>query len=195
VPEERAAAAGHHHVTELASLRISPQGHPRASPDEQGPIRNRASSAGQERCASKVSSDCPDDVVEAGRVGRVLAHLIVPAAFVPLDPVLEPVAEGCWVKSARPCLSFEERPDLIQVDVHVLGESPEVVQVAVLDALDDAAQLLRADLFKGVDVERDRAGQVWPDSLDSPLFDGVDEFVRSDIEFDLPGFPAPSGPT
>lgn len=68
----------------------------------------------EERCTAKMPAHNARDLVEARRVGEVLAHLVVPAPLVALDPVLEPVAERVGFEPFGSRLSLEERTDLCE---------------------------------------------------------------------------------
>ena len=107
---------------------------------------------------SQLAADNADDVVEAGWVGEVLAHLGAPPLAVAFNAVLEALGESAGVEVLGPSFACEERSDLGERQCGVLGESEQVVEVPALDALDDAAELLGADLLDRVDGKRKRIG-------------------------------------
>jgi hypothetical protein len=50
-------------------------------------------------------------------------------------------------------ITLKERSDLRKVDAQVLHKAKDVVEIATLHALNDAADLLRCDLGCRIDVE------------------------------------------
>jgi len=69
-------------------------------------------------------------------------------------------------------LEASDSTDLAQVDRQVLRQPYQVVQVAALDSLDDAAQLFGGDFSQGIDVEWGGLWQVVPETgADRTLLD------------------------
>lgn len=132
-----------------------------------------------------MATDDAHDVVKAGRVGQVLAHLGAPSLAVAFYAVFEPRGEGAGVDVLGPSFALEERSDLGDRQGGVLGEPEQVVEVAALHALDETAQLLGPDLLDGVDGEGNGTGEVWPDPEDGPFLDGLDVLVGGEVELDL----------
>ena len=131
-----------------------------------------------------MATDDADDVVKAGRVGQVPAHLGAPSLAVAFYGS-EPRGEGAGVDVLGPSFALEERSDLGDRQGGVLGEPEQVVEVAALHTLDETAQLLGPDLLDGVDGEGNGTGEVWPDPEDGPFLDGLDVLVGGEVELDL----------
>ena len=102
----------------------------------------------------------PDDVLQPGRVGEVLTHLAVPALLVALDPVLESLGENRRIEFFDPHLALEQPADVAEVDLQVRRQPHQVIEVAALDPLDDAAELLSGNLVQRVHVKRDGVREV-----------------------------------
>ena len=96
-----------------------------------------------------------NDVVETRRICNMLWHLLLPPKLVSIEAVLESLLERRRIDSLRFRLAFEERANLCEIHSYILHEPEDVVDVTALDALDDAAQLLRGDLLDWIDVECD----------------------------------------
>jgi len=92
------------------------------------------------------------------RGGReVLAHLGAPPLAVAFNAVLEALGESAGVEVLGPSFACEERSTSAS-DSAASSVSRTVVEVPALDALDDAAELLGADLLDRVDGKRKRIG-------------------------------------
>lgn len=85
----------------------------------------------------------------------MLGHLGAPPFGIARDAILEPLGEGIRIETLRPSLLLEERSGLREREPQVLSQTKEVIKVATLNALNDAAELLGSDLLDRVDGEGD----------------------------------------
>jgi len=86
-----------------------------------------------------------------GHLCQVLGQLVVPAALPLHGPGVEHLGEPLRVAVPVPGLALECRPDRRRIDAVDDQQLVQVIQIAALKALENAAELLRRDLLQRVD--------------------------------------------
>lgn len=96
-------------------------------------------------------------------VSEVVGEFVGPAWSVPVKPGLPSFEEPLRIQTFVCNLSFKAMPRVDQVGLAPCFEQvPQIVDIAALASLNDAAKFLRTSLGEGVATDRRSGGQVSP---------------------------------